>query len=171
MLAKDTFKYHLKLAGRVVHRGITLDLVQRWTAHQPEFPGTVIQQVGRKTTREAALRWEREGGKRSYKKVRPEVEEPITGNGVEMPKSEIEAPVILTQEEYRELTLETAIKQMKWRKKERERSVILVTGWLLAQVDHYPETTEQFIASVMTLVAKIESDDQPASASSSAGEV
>lgn len=65
---KATFKYHLKEGTKVVHRGITDDLERREDEHQKEFPNTAIHQVGRRTTREAALRWEREGGKRPYKK-------------------------------------------------------------------------------------------------------
>ena len=63
---KDTYKYHLKEGKKVVHRGITNDLDRREDEHQKQSPGTEIKQVGRKTTREAALRWEREGGRRSY---------------------------------------------------------------------------------------------------------
>ena len=50
---RDTYKYHLKDGKRIVHRGITA-----------EYPGTQISQVGRRTTREAALDWERNGGRR-----------------------------------------------------------------------------------------------------------
>ena len=64
---KDTYKYHLKQGKKVVHRGITNDLDRREDEHKKQSPGTEIKQVGRKTTREAALRWEREGGRRSYK--------------------------------------------------------------------------------------------------------
>ena len=67
MAAKDTYKYHLKKGRKTVHRGITNDLARREAEHQSESPGTSIQQVGRRTTREAALRWERMGGKRAYK--------------------------------------------------------------------------------------------------------
>ena len=67
MGAKDTFKYHLKNGRETVHRGITKDLARRETEHHREFPGSKIRQVGRRTTREAALRWERMGGKRPYK--------------------------------------------------------------------------------------------------------
>ena len=63
---KTTFKYHLKLGSRVDHRGITDDLDKRERDHWPTQPGTRIVQVGRRTTWEAALRWEREGGKRMY---------------------------------------------------------------------------------------------------------
>ena len=68
MPGRDTFKYHLKDGGRVVHRGITNDLARREAEHQERFPGARIEQIGRRTTREAALQWEREGCKRSYRK-------------------------------------------------------------------------------------------------------
>ena len=65
---RDTHKYHLKQGKQVVHRGITNDLGRREAEHQVEFPGSRIEQVGRRTTRDAALGWERKGGKRPYKK-------------------------------------------------------------------------------------------------------
>ncbi len=64
---KTTFKYHLKMGNRVIFRGITDNLERRQAGHQAHFPGTRIKQVGRRTTREAALRWELEGGKRGYR--------------------------------------------------------------------------------------------------------
>ena len=68
MANRDTYKYHLKKGRKVVHRGITSDLKRRESEHQEIFPGTEIEQVGRRTTRDAALKWEREGGKRPYRK-------------------------------------------------------------------------------------------------------
>ncbi len=65
--AKDTFKYHLKVGKKTVHRGICYDLEQREVAHQREFPGSRIVQVGRRTTRDAALKWEGKGGHRAYR--------------------------------------------------------------------------------------------------------
>ena len=65
---KDTYKYQLKLGRKVILRSITSDLERREAEHQNEFPGSRIKQIGRKTTREAALRWERRGGKRRYHK-------------------------------------------------------------------------------------------------------
>ena len=61
---RDTYKYHLRSGGGIVHRGITNDLNRREQEHQTEYPGSQIKQVGRRTTREAALEWERNGGKR-----------------------------------------------------------------------------------------------------------
>ncbi|MDP6513022.1 MAG: hypothetical protein QF878_07540 [SAR202 cluster bacterium] len=67
MAERDTYKYQLKKGGKIVHRGITNDLDRRQQEHQDEYPNSRIKQVGRQTTREAALKWEREGGKRRYR--------------------------------------------------------------------------------------------------------
>ena len=64
MAEQDTYKYHLKKENKVVHRGVTNDLDRRQAEHQEQFPGAKIEQISRRTTRDAALRWEREGGKR-----------------------------------------------------------------------------------------------------------
>ena len=68
MAEKDTYKYQLKERRKVVHRGITYDLARRGVEHRKDFPNATIKQVGRRTTRDAALKWEREGGKRPYNK-------------------------------------------------------------------------------------------------------
>lgn len=68
MAERDTYKYHTKKGQKTVHRGITYDLERREAEHQQDYPGSSIKQVGRRTTREAALKWEREGGKRPYNK-------------------------------------------------------------------------------------------------------
>ena len=60
---RDTYKYHLKIGNKIVHRGITDDLERRLQEHQQDFSGSHILQIGNKTTRDAALRWERRGGK------------------------------------------------------------------------------------------------------------
>ena len=64
---KTTYKYHLRQGKKVVHRGITDDPDLRENEHKKQYPGAVFTRVGRKTTLAAALRWEREGGKRAYK--------------------------------------------------------------------------------------------------------
>ena len=61
---RDTYRYHLKQGNKVVHRGVTNDLSRRQAEHQDEFPGTKIKQMGPRVTRETALQWERDGGKR-----------------------------------------------------------------------------------------------------------
>lgn len=62
--SRDTYKYHLIKDRKVVHRGITDDKDRREGEHQQEFPGSRLKPIGRRTTREAALDWERRGGKR-----------------------------------------------------------------------------------------------------------
>jgi hypothetical protein len=63
--ARNTAKYHLIKARKVVHRGITVrSLEDRESEHQEEYPGSHIKQIGRRTTRERALEWERSGGRR-----------------------------------------------------------------------------------------------------------
>jgi len=62
---RSTAKYHLIRDRKIVHRGITdRPLQEREGEQQEEFPGGHIKQIGRRTTREKALEWEREGGKR-----------------------------------------------------------------------------------------------------------
>ena len=60
---RDTFKYVMKIRNEIVHRGITNDINRREGEHQRTWPGAHISKVGRKTTRDAALTWERDGGK------------------------------------------------------------------------------------------------------------
>ena len=70
---RDTYKYHFKIRNRIVHTGITNDLDRREAEHQNE-PGWSkghVFPVGRRTTRDAALEWEREQGKQG-KPVRKE---------------------------------------------------------------------------------------------------
>jgi len=62
---RETKKYQLTQGRKIVHRGITNDLERRESEHQQQFPGSKINQVGRSTTRDAALQWERDGGKKS----------------------------------------------------------------------------------------------------------
>ena len=60
---RDTFKYVFKKGNKILHRGITNDLDRRESEHQRNLDGGHIEQVGRRTTRPAALEWERDGGK------------------------------------------------------------------------------------------------------------
>ena len=59
-MTRDTYKYQYKLGNRIIHTGITNDLAIREAQHQREsgLDGH-IEQVGRRTTRAAALAWER----------------------------------------------------------------------------------------------------------------
>jgi len=61
--SRDTIKYHFKDGNKILHRGITNDLHRREGEHQQDSPHGHISQVGRKTTRDAGLKWERDGGK------------------------------------------------------------------------------------------------------------
>lgn len=63
---RDTYKYHFKIGNRIVHTGITNDIDRREVEHLSE-PGRSkghIKQVGLRTTREAALKWEQEQAKK-----------------------------------------------------------------------------------------------------------
>lgn len=62
---RDTYKYHLKIGNKVVHRGVTNDLDRREQEHLQKWPAGHIAQIGNRTTREAGLTWEREDGKRN----------------------------------------------------------------------------------------------------------
>lgn len=56
---RDTYRYYLKLGNKIIDKSITDDLVRREANHQEEFPGSRVIQVGKCTTRQAALDWER----------------------------------------------------------------------------------------------------------------
>ncbi len=57
---RDTYKYQFKVGNKVVHGGITNDLERREKEHRQEWPSGHIKQVGRKTTEEAARKWEKD---------------------------------------------------------------------------------------------------------------
>ena len=59
---RDTFKSHFKLGNKIVRAGITYDLDRREAEHrsEPVWRKGHIKQVGFRTTRENAMRWERE---------------------------------------------------------------------------------------------------------------
>jgi len=71
---RDTFKYHFKVGNVIVHKGITDDLSRReaehrasgrWILHNGKrlyWSNGHIVKVGRVTTRERGLDWEREQG-------------------------------------------------------------------------------------------------------------
>lgn len=60
---RDTYKYVVKIGKRVVHQGVTSDLKRREAEHKAHSPKSHVVKIGRKTTRERALEWERRGGK------------------------------------------------------------------------------------------------------------
>lgn len=57
---RDTYKYCLKSGGKVVYVGITNNLERREKEHQSTSPGSLVEKIGRRTTRTAALKWESE---------------------------------------------------------------------------------------------------------------
>ncbi len=69
---RDTYKYHFKVGNVIVHSGITDNLARReaehrasgrWTLHKGKrlyWRDGHIDQVGRSTTREGGLGWERD---------------------------------------------------------------------------------------------------------------
>lgn len=58
----DTYKYQFKVGKKIVHGGITNDLERREQEHQKDDPTGHIEQVGRRTTEEAARKWAKEKG-------------------------------------------------------------------------------------------------------------
>lgn len=56
---RDTYKYDYKIGNKIVHSGITNDLERREQEHKQRWPSGHIKQVGRRTTRDAALDWEK----------------------------------------------------------------------------------------------------------------
>lgn len=59
---RNIYKYHFKVANKIVHGGITDDLERREQEHQQKWPNGHIRQVGRRTTEEAARQWEKDNG-------------------------------------------------------------------------------------------------------------
>ncbi len=59
---RDTYKYLYKIGNKIVHGGITNDLDRREQEHQQKWSKGHIKQVGRRTTEEAARKWENEKG-------------------------------------------------------------------------------------------------------------
>jgi predicted GIY-YIG superfamily endonuclease len=64
---RNVCKYQFVKNGKVIHRGRTEDLERREREHVSTFGNGHIKKIGRCTTLEAALKWERDGGKRPYK--------------------------------------------------------------------------------------------------------
>jgi len=59
MTARNTYKYDFKVKQKIVHSGITVDLDRREGELEQKWPGGHIDQVGRRTTEEAAREWEK----------------------------------------------------------------------------------------------------------------
>ena len=66
MAAGTTYKYRFKVDGKVVHCGITTDLVRREREHRRRWPTGRIEQVGPATTREEAWHWERQQAEQRF---------------------------------------------------------------------------------------------------------
>lgn len=67
---RDTYKYLLKVGNIAVYRGMTKDLEKRKREHRSRYSNSHIEQVGRRTTRRAARRWESMGQITSSESVR-----------------------------------------------------------------------------------------------------
>jgi len=59
---RDTYKYYFKVGNKIVHGGQTQDLEQREQQHLRKWPKGHMVQVGRRTTEEAARKWEQDKG-------------------------------------------------------------------------------------------------------------
>lgn len=64
---RNTCKYHFVKDRKTIHRGITEDLERREGEHRNTYGKGHIKKIGHCTTKEAALKWEKDGGKRPYK--------------------------------------------------------------------------------------------------------
>ena len=63
--SRDTSRYHITRGNKILHRGITNDLDRRHTEHKRRYGQDVkIKKIGPKVSRDSALRWERDGGRR-----------------------------------------------------------------------------------------------------------
>ena len=67
MDAKNTYKYRLKVDGKVVYIGITTDLKRREHEHRRRWPTGRIEQVGNPTTREEAWIWEKRQAEQHFR--------------------------------------------------------------------------------------------------------
>ena len=68
MTERDTYKYHLKKGGKINQVEVTNDLNRREAEQQKPFPGTTIHPIGRRTTRESGLKWERDKARKTEKR-------------------------------------------------------------------------------------------------------
>ena len=57
---RDTYKYVVKQGKKIILTGVTNDLKRREAEHKVRYPSSHVAKVGRKTTREQALKWARE---------------------------------------------------------------------------------------------------------------
>lgn len=59
MEKRDTYKYDFKIGNKIKHSGITNNLERREQELKQRWPEGQIVKVGIRTTREAALKWEK----------------------------------------------------------------------------------------------------------------
>ncbi len=59
---RDRYKYNFRVSNKILRGGITNDLTRREQEHKRTWPNGHIKQVGRRTTEEAARKWEKERG-------------------------------------------------------------------------------------------------------------
>lgn len=60
---RDIYKYQFKIGNRIMHGGITTDLERREQEHKRTYGEKGhIKQVGRRTTEDAARKWEEDKG-------------------------------------------------------------------------------------------------------------
>lgn len=65
MAQRDTYKYHIKQGNKILHRGITNDLDRRYSEHKQIYGNDInIVQIGNRVTRDSALQWEQDGGRK-----------------------------------------------------------------------------------------------------------
>jgi predicted GIY-YIG superfamily endonuclease len=57
---RNTYKYRFKVGNKVVYSGITKSLERREHEHKQTWPDGHIKQVGRRTTKNAAISWDKE---------------------------------------------------------------------------------------------------------------
>jgi len=58
MKPRNYYKYDFKIGNKIIHSGITKDLERREPEHKQKWPKGHIVQIGRRTTEEAARKWE-----------------------------------------------------------------------------------------------------------------
>ena len=58
---RDTYKYELKIGNKVIHRDVTSNLERRTAEHRSHIPESHVVKIGRKTTREQAIKWKNSG--------------------------------------------------------------------------------------------------------------
>ncbi|MCY4259923.1 MAG: hypothetical protein OXC91_06635 [Rhodobacteraceae bacterium] len=59
-MPRSAYKYHFKKGHRIVHTGVTNNLKRREAEHRQTYGGGHIAKVGSATSRDMALRWERQ---------------------------------------------------------------------------------------------------------------